>query len=248
MPASTTTSTTTMVPGGDVDLAVSILTILTTLCQASKPALVPAKGLESPECRKAQIDLLNLVTMKETPWIIRGSSSSAHTSLEKGLLDFIKRSDMNQRDFGMSRGRPLIYDGVNWPAFFKGIQGLFAVARDLKDPLNFAQKIKDYLSRESEVSSDKLRVFLDFHQIEAITQVLNAVEKAELRATYIIAALILFSVLTTCIWLVLNIRSYCDQKRARKALKASRQASTMLREMQNARRNQLAGIEAHALM
>ena len=243
MPTTIAPSTTTLSPGGDVDLAMSILTILTTLCQASG-----RRKKESDECRKAQIDLLNLVDVRKTPWIIRGSASSYPTDLEKGLMDFVRRSGVSQRDFSLPRSDPLSYDGINWSLFFKGIQGLFSVANDLKDPLNFVQKIKEYLSREPEISPDKLKVFLDLHQVEGITQVLDAVHQAELRATYVIIALILFSVLTTCIWLALNLRSFCDQRGARKALKTSRRASVMLREMQNARRNQLMGIESHALM
>ena len=163
-------------------------------------------------------------------------------------MEFIRRSGVSQRDFGISRSEPSSYDGVNWPLFFKGIQGLFAVASDLKDPLSFVQKIREYLSREPEISPDKLKVFLDLHQAEGITQVLGAVHQAETRATYIIVALILFSVLSTAVWLALNLRSYCDQKKSRKAQKTSRQAGVMLREMQNVRRNQLMGIESNPLM
>ena len=87
---------------------------------------------------------------------------------------------------------------------------------------------------------------MDLHQIEQITKVLSAIHSAEAKVVYIIGALIVFLVLTTCVWLSLNIRSYCEQRKARKAQKASRQAGVMLREMQVARRNQLAGMESRA--
>ena len=236
-------STSTVSPSGDVDLAMSILTILTTLCQASG-----RRKKESEECRKAQLDLLNLVDIRKTPWIIRGSSANSQSELERGLMDFVSRSGVNQRDFGIPRSEPLSYEGINWSLFFKGIQGLFAVANDLKDPQSFVQKVKEYLVREPGVGSEKLEVFLGLHQAEGIAQVLDAVHQAELRATYIIIALILFSVLTTAIWLALNLRSYCDQRRVRKAQRASKQAGVLLREMQSVRRNQLRGIESSSLM
>ena len=239
-----TTSTTSEAPvSGEVDLALSILTILTTLCQASTP-----KKMESLECKKAQADLLNLASAQSTPWVIRGSTNVVPTELEKGLLAFIGQSGTAAQDFGLSRREALRYSGFNWSAFFKNIQGLFSVASKLKDPLDFVKEIKDYLLRDSDVSVDKLKVFLDLHQVDQITEVLSAIHQAETKVTYIIVALIIFLVLTTVIWLALNIRSYCEQKQMRKAQKASRQAGVMLREMQVARRNQLAGIPSHALL
>lgn len=241
---STTTTTTPAPSGGDVDLAMSILTILTTLCQASGP-----RKKESAECLRAQVDLLNLVDVRKTPFIIRGSSSSPKSDLEKGLMEFISRSGVSQRDFGIPRSDALLsYEGVDWSLFFKGIQGLFAVASDLKNPLDFIKKVREYLIKEPQVGSEKLEVFLGLHQVEGIAQVLIAVHEAELRATYIIIALILFSVFSTTIWLALSLRSYCDQRKARKAQKASRQAGVLLRGMQNARRNQLMGVESSSLM
>ena len=236
-------STSTVSPSGDVDLAMSILTILTTLCQASG-----RRKKESEECRKAQLDLLNLVDIRKTPWIIRGSSANSQSELERGLMDFVSRSGVSQRDFGLPRSEPLSHEGINWSLYFKGIQGLFAVASDLKDPRSFVQKVKEYLIREPGVVPEKLEVFLGLHQAGGIAQVLDAVYQAERRATYIIIALILFSVLTTAIWLALNLRSYCDQRRARRAQRASKQAGALLREMQSVRRNQLRGIESSSLM
>ena len=237
----TTTTTTPSSLDGEVSLAVSILTILTTLCQTGD-----SEKKESLECIRAQENLLKLVDEGPSPWLVRGSSNGVSTALERGLLDFIGKSRIETRDFGLPRNEALSYNGFSWSTFFKGLQGLFAIAGKLKDPMDFVKDIKDYLLREPEVSSEKLKVFMDLHQIEQITKVLSAIHSAEAKVVYIIGALIVFLVLTTCVWLSLNIRSYCEQRKARKAQKASRQAGVMLREMQVARRNQLAGMESRA--
>ena len=234
-----TTTTATIGSDENVDLAMSILTILTTLCQASGP-----RKRESPECVQAQRDLLALVSLDRTPWIVRGSESAKRTSLEEGLLAFMEKSSKDARDFSLDRSSRHEVDGFPWGSFFRGLQGLLAAGSKIKDHLHFVSEIKDYLMKDPGADMDKLKVFLDFHQTGQLDSVLQAIHSAELKSIYIIVGLVIFLTITTSSWLALNLKTYYEQRKVRRAQKSARQAGILLRGMQDARRGQLMDIEA----
>ena len=238
--AATTVAPSTTTAAESVDLATSILTILTTLCQAS------VRGRrESPECVQAQRDLLALVSLDRTPWIVRGSDSAKKTPLEKGLIAFMERASVSSKGFGLDRAsRHEEMSSFAWGRFFRGLQGILAAGAKMKDSSHFVNEVKDYLIKDPDSNLDRLKLFLDFHQVGQLDSVLGSIHAAQQKSIYIIVGLAVFLVATTIAWLALNIRTYCAQRKLRKAQKNAKHAGILLRGMQNARRSQIMDLEA----
>ena len=211
----------------EVDLAISILTILTSLCAASEP-----KRRDSKECLKAQSDLLALAEASHQPWVVRGSSDPnlKRSDFEKAMLSFVTGSQISGL---INRHQPPVSgaEGMNWGAFFRTLKSILSLANKVVDPGELVAKIRDHLISDPSASLEQLKVALELHLSDRLSAVTTSVNAAEEKVLYLIIGLSLFLLLSTICWLSLNVRTYLSQRKLRKAQKASRQAGFLLREM-----------------
>ena len=231
----TTTASPDVVPGTQVDLAISILTILSTLCATSN-----TQRHQSPECRQAEKDLLMLVAGKgDHPWVVRGSDDIRKTALERGLMAYIDKANVDKHVFGMSRSSVYSQEGVNWSVFLKGLQGLFSMANKISDPLDLVEDLKGYLIKQKDISSESLKVFMDLHNANGLAKVLYALKEMKILVVCAAVTLLILLVLIFVVWCCMTRRSYREERRARKEQKSNHQANIMMRQMAGHRERQL---------
>ena len=223
----TTEAPSPQTPSSEVDLALSILTILTSLCSASGP-----KRQNSKECLKAQSDLLALAEISHQPWVVRGSSdpSLKRGEFEQAMLAYITKSKIHgliNRNQLPTTGA----DGMNWGSFFRVLKSILSLANKIIDPAELVGKLRDHLISDPNASLEQLKVALEFHITERLSSVISSINSAEDKVLYLIIGLSLFLFVSTVCWLSLNIRTYLSQRKLRKAQKASRHAGLILREL-----------------
>ena len=231
-------------PAVEIDLAMSILTILTSLCASRGP-----KAKSSAECIRAQNGLLALAEKTHTPYVVRGSSDPVldRSDLERAILSLLTESQVTGL-IDRNRAPTSMATGLNWGVFFRALKSILSLTAKIVDPSELIQKIRDHLLTDPSANLDQLKIALEFHLSERLGVIMSTLDTAERKFVYLIVGLSLFLLISTCCWLALNLRTYLSQRKLRKAQKATRQAGFLLREIdRRGRGRENADVDRHLI-